>query len=452
MTALAMFGGPKTVTSADATRARVGWPVVSEAEHDAIREVLDSGVFSSIDGGRGEVSALERDWAGYVGAGHCVAVSDGTSAIEIALAALDIEPGSEVLVPALTFIGSAIPVVRRMLVPVFVDIDPATFNISVAGAAAAVTPRTRAIIAVHLHGLPADLDGLRALATRHGLHLIEDLAQAHGARYRGQRVGSIGDINAASLNVVKNLPTCGEGGLITTDDEQLRERAVLGRQFGENLAGRERDYLSRVLAGNAKMSAVQAAFTRRQLMRLDAYAAARQRNVQGFLGALAELPGIAVPAVPADRSHAWHILRLRFRPADIGWTGVPPGVLRAVVHRALRAEGVPLQPYQIVPLPGQPAFQQLAGFGGYPWRLSGVPEPRYRIEDYPDTLAVIDDSLTLQRWHLNPAAGPVLMRCAEAFGKVWSQLDSLLPVARSWAYHPPWHRADDRRPSPAGVR
>jgi perosamine synthetase len=448
VTALAMFGGAKTVTSADATRGTTGWPVVTAAEHDAIREVLDSGVFSSNDRGRGAVSALERDWAGYVGTRHCAAVSDGTSAIELALAALDIEPGSEVIVPALTFIGSAIPVVRRLLVPVFADIDPATFNVSVDAAAAAVTSRTRAIIAVHLHGLPADLDGLRALAGRHGLHLIEDLAQAHGARYRGRRVGSIGDINAASLNVVKNLPTCGEGGLITTDDESLHERAVLGRQFGENLAGRERDYLSRVLAGNAKMSAVQAAFTRQQLARLDEYATARQRNVSAFLGALAELPGIVVPAVPADRTHAWHMLRLRFRPAEIGWTGVPPGVLRAVVHRALRAEGVPLQPYQVVPLPGQPAFQRLADFGGYPWRLPGVPDPCYRIEDYPDTLAVIDDSLTLQRWHLNPAAGPVLARCAEAFAKVWSQLDTLLPVARGWAYRPPWERAV----VPAGAR
>jgi perosamine synthetase len=441
VTALAMFGGPKTVTAADTDRARIGWPVVTAAEHDAVREVFDSGIYTSNDAGRGQVSALEREWGAYVGTRHCAALSDGTSAITLALAALDIEPGSEVLVPALTFIGSAVPVVQRLLVPVFVDIDPVTFTIDVEAARAAITPRTRAIIAVHLHGLPADMDPLRALASTYGLHLIEDLAQAHGARYRDRRVGSIGDINATSLNVVKNLPTCGEGGLVTTDNETLHERVVLGRQFGENLAGRERDYLSHVLAGNAKMSAVQAGFTRAQLTRLDDYAAARDRNVETFLATVGELPGVIVPTVPADRTHAWHILRLRFSPEAVGWPDIAPGVLRAVVHRAMRAEGVPLQPYQLVPLPGQPAFQRMAGLGGYPWRLAGVGPTDYRVEDYPRTLAVIDDSLTLQRWHLNPAAGPVLARCAEAFAKVWSQLDALVPVARGWDYRPPWHRA-----------
>lgn len=443
MTKLAMFGGERTLGPPGTLKDHIGWPVVTPAEHEAVQGVLTGGLFTSNDAGRGEVSRLQRDWAAHVGTRYCAAVVNGTAALELALAALDLEPGSEVLVPSLTFIGSAVPVVQRMLVPVFVDVDPVTFTMDPELAAAAVTPRTRAILAVHLHGLPCDLTKLRALADRHGLFLIEDAAQAHGARYQGRRVGSIGDINATSLNVTKNLPTCGEGGLVTTDSEELHEQVVLRRQFGESLnSGQERDYLSKVLAGNQKMSAVQAAFARTQLARLDDYDAARADVVAGFLGRLAELPGIVVPTTPADRTHVWHILRMRFSPAQLGYPDVEPGPLRAVLQRALRAEGVPVQPYQIVPLPGQRAFRDLIGLGGgYPWRLPGTRHVDYRIEDHPTALAVIEDSVTLQRWHLNPAAGPVLDRCADAFAKVWENLDTLVNVARSLDYRPPWHAA-----------
>ncbi|MCP2166891.1 DegT/DnrJ/EryC1/StrS family aminotransferase [Goodfellowiella coeruleoviolacea] len=439
---LAMFGGRREVARAENTRERTGWPVVTEAEREAVLGVFDAGLYTSNDGGRGAVSGLQRDWAAYTGVRFCAAVANGTAALELSLAALGLEPGAEVLVPALTFIGSAIPVVRRLLVPVFVDVDPVTYTIDPAAAEAAITPRTRAIIAVHLHGLPADLTALRALADKHGLHLVEDAAQAQGARYRGRAVASFGDINAVSLNVVKNLPTCGEGGLVTTDDEELHERVVLHRQFGEDLrAGRDRDYISRVLAGNEKLSAVQAAFTRAQLSRLDANQAARDRGVRAFLARLAELPGVITPHCPPDRTHAWHILRLRFDPAAAGLPDVRPGAFRAVLARALKAEGVPVQPYQVVPLPGQPAFQRLAGFGGYPWRLPGVAPVSYRIEDHPVSLAVIEDSLTVQRVHLNPAAAPLLLRFADAFAKVWANLDVLAPVARAVDYRPPWQAA-----------
>ncbi|MYT25090.1 DegT/DnrJ/EryC1/StrS family aminotransferase [Streptomyces sp. SID7760] len=439
---LAMFGGAKTLRRQDMGKELTGWPVITEEEHAAVRGVLDGGLFTSNDAGRGEVSALQRDWAAYTGTRYCAAVSNGTAALELALAALDLEPGSEVLVPALTFIGTAIPVVQRLLVPVFVDVDPVTFTMDPRAAAAAVTERTRAIVVVHLHGLPADMTALRALADSRGLKLIEDAAQAQGAEYQGRRAGSIGDVNATSLNVVKNLPTCGEGGLITTDDEELYERIVLRRQFGEDLrAGKDRDYISRVLAGNEKLSAVQAAFTRRQLARLDEYHALRAKNVESFLDRIGRLPGLLAPQVPADRTHAWHILRLRFSAAGLGHPEVSDGALRAVLQRALKAEGVPVAPYQVVPLPGQRAFRELSGFGGYPWRIEGAARPRHDISEFPVSLAVIEDSLTIQRIHLNPAAGPVLDRCAQAFEKVWDRIEDLLPLARAMEYRPPWHAA-----------
>jgi len=437
---LAMFGGPRTIGPGDADRSRVGWPVVTDAERAAVVRVVDSGRFTSNSMGDGEVQLLEREWAAYVGTRHCVAVSNGTAAIALAAAALDLGPGDEVLVPALTFIGSAIGLVQRLLVPVFVDIDPATYTIDAAAAGAAVTPRTRAILAVHLHGLPCDMTALRAVADRHGLALIEDAAQAQAATFRGTRAGALGDVACFSLNVTKNLPTCGEGGLITTDRTDVAERLVLHRQFGEDLRpGADRDYISRILAGNEKLSAIQAAFTRCQLARLDEYARARDTNVRALCDRLAALPGVVVPACPPGYGHAWHILRLRFDPGAAGLSDVEPGPFRAALHRALRAEGVPAMPYQLVPLPGQRAFQTRDGFGGgYPWRLPGVAPRDYRIEDYPVSLAVLEDSLTLQRWHLNPASGPVLGLVGDAFEKLWEHLDPIAGMARGAPYAPPW--------------
>jgi perosamine synthetase len=427
---LALFGGDPELKPPPA--AEVGWPIVTDADRQAVLGVLDHGPFTSNTSGAGEVQLLERDWAAFVGTEHCAAVSTGTAGIALVLAAAGIEPGGELLVPALTFIASAVAAVERLVVPVFVDIDPRTYNIDVAAAEAAVTDRTRAILAVHLHGLPSDMDGLRALADRRGLLLIEDASQAHAATYQGRPVGSLGDAAVFSLNVVKNLPTCGEGGLVSTGDADLHGRLVRYRQFGEDLQGRRvRDYTSHFLAGNAKLSAVQAAFTRSQLTRLPGYAAARDRNVRALLSRLAELPGVVVPECPPDRTHAWHMVRLRFDPAAFGAPDVAPAALRVVLERALRAEGVPMQQYQRVPLPAQEAFRTRAGFGGYPWRLPGADRPPERPEDFPTTLAVVADSLTLQRWHLNPAAGPALDRCADAYEKVWQHRDRLAAVARS---------------------
>ncbi|MER7900600.1 DegT/DnrJ/EryC1/StrS family aminotransferase [Streptomyces sp. NPDC096046] len=426
MSKLAMFGGTRTVTPQDADPALIGWPVVTDAERASALRIFDSGQFTS-NNSDGEVQLLEREWAGYVGTAHCAAVSNGTAAIALALAAGGIEPGAEVLVPALTFVASAIGPVQRQLRPVFVDIDPVTFCMDPVAAEAAITPRTRAIVVVHLHGLPADMAAFRALADRYGLLLVEDAAQSHAATYRGARTGSLGDIATFSLNVVKNLPTCGEGGLVTTDSAGLHRQVELRRQFGEQLQGaKERDYRSRLLAGNEKLSAVQAAFARAQLARLDEYHAARTRNVEAFLDRIRHLPGLVVPHTPADRTHAWHILRLRFDPAAMGHGGVAPGAMRSILHRALRAEGIPVQPYQVLPLPGQPAFRELG----------------HRAEDFPVTCEVIEDSLTLQRWHLNPSSGPVLQRIADGFEKVWTHLDMLGTAAAGIDPRPAWRATE----------
>ncbi|MFJ8937555.1 DegT/DnrJ/EryC1/StrS family aminotransferase [Streptomyces sp. NPDC102365] len=438
---LAMFGGGRAVPREFGIRP---WPMVTDQDEQAVHRVLRSGRFTSASSGEREIAGLEREWARHVGTEHCVAVSNGTAALSVALAAAGVEPGDEVIVPALSFIGSAAAPLHLMAVPVFVDIDPVTFNLAPAAVEAAITGRTRAIVVVHLHGLPAELDEITAIAARHGVTVVEDAAQAHGARYRGRPVGSIGAVNAFSLNVSKNLATCGEGGLITTDDTDVATRATMLRQFGELIpAGGERSYVAHLLGWNCKPNAVQAAFTRSRLARLPAETAVREENVRRLLGRLAACPGFLVPEVPRDRTHAWHILRIRVSPAAFGLADELAGPLRAVVQRALRAEGVPAVPYQLQPLPAQRVFTGRRGFGAYPWALPGVVDRPYRAEDFPATLRVLDDSFTIQKAHLHPDAGPLLDRYADAFEKVWQHREALAAIAATTDYTPHWERASE---------
>ncbi len=422
MDKLAMLGGSRAVPR---ERRVLPWPMVTEEEEQAVARVLASGKFTSASAGEPEVVGLEREWADFVGTEHAIAVANGTVALSLALAAAGVQPGDEVIVPALSFIASAMAAVHIGAVPVFVDIDPVSFNATAEAIEAAVGPRTRAIVVVHLHGLPADLDGIAAVAERHGLLVIEDAAQAHGALYRDRMVGSFGAINSFSLNVSKNLPTCGEGGLLNTDDERLHRRAVMLRQFGETIASKgDRSYLSHLMGWNHKPNAIQCAFTRVQLARFEAAAKARTDNVETLLGRLAELPGLRVPTCPPDRTHAWHILRFRVDSAAFGLPDAQAGALRAVLMRALRAEGVAASQYQLMPLPMQRVFDGPAV-----------------ARQYPASCRVIEDSFTIQKAHLHPDAGPLLAAYADAFAKIWQHRDLLAGYAAAADYEPPWQLA-----------
>ncbi|GII85569.1 pyridoxal phosphate-dependent aminotransferase [Sphaerisporangium siamense] len=423
---LAAFGGRPAVPK---DLRNPPWPVITEEDRAAVLGVLDGAALVSDTDGETAVSVLERRWAERTGAAHCVGTSNGTTALQLALAALGVGPGDEVIVPSLSFIASGLAPVHQMAVPVFADVDPVTFCMDPAAVEALVTPRTAAIMPVHLHGHPADMDALTAIARRHGLVVVEDAAQAHGASYNGRPVGSLGDAAAFSLQVTKNLPTCGEGGLVTLQDDKVAATARMTRQFGEVIeAGRDRDYISYLLGWNHKLSAVQAAFTLSQLERFDAYDDARRANVTALLDRLAGLPGLVVPTRVGDVTHAWHILRFRLDPAAAGLDGVRPEAFRAALHRLLRAEGVPVSRYQLMPLPEQKVFTDRAGYGsGYPWTAAEPPPDA----GHPVATQVIADSLTLQKRHLNPGAGPALQRYADGFEKVWENLDMVAAIAKS---------------------
>ncbi|MGE5828509.1 MAG: DegT/DnrJ/EryC1/StrS family aminotransferase [Micromonosporaceae bacterium] len=410
MSRLAVFGGAPAVPR---SMRGVQWPIVTDADRAAVLRVLDSDALVANSRGETAIPDLERRWASRVEVAHCVGVSNGTTALSLAIAALGIGPGDEVIVPALSFIASALGPVHQGATPVFVDIDPVSFNLDPDDVARRITPRTAAIMAVHLHGLPADMDALDGLARRHGLAVVEDAAQAHGATLHGRPVGGLGRIGAFSIQVTKNLPTCGEGGLVTTDEDDLAERVRRARQFGEVVhPDRPRDYLCQSLGWNAKLNPVQAAFAASQLDRFDEYEKQRQANVAAFLERLATLPGIQVPTVPADRTHAWHVLRLRFDRSAFGLAGVTAATLRDVLRRLLRAEGVPVGQYQRVPLPEQKSMCELTPSG-----------------EYPTTSRVIADSLVIAKDHLHPGSGPLLQRYADGFEKIWQHLDLVRMLA-----------------------
>ena len=205
------------------------------------------------------------------------------------------------------------------------------------------------------------------------------------------------------------------------------------RQFGEAIDERRgRSYTSQVLGWNAKLNPVQAAFTRSQLRRLRDYDRRREENVRRLLARLEQLPGITVPSCPPDRTHAFHILRFRLDPTAAGLEGAAPGAFRQALHRVLRAEGVPVSRYQLTALPEQEAFRARDGYGrGMPWTLT---EPAASAPDpasYATATAIVEDSLTLQKRHLNPDAGPILDLYADGFEKAWENLDAVARIAAS---------------------
>lgn len=400
---LAIRGGPAAVT----TRPAGGWPITHQEDVDAVLAVLTSGVLVSDRNRDGTaVEALERTWADYLGVGYCIGVSNGTTALEIGLLAEGVEPGDEVIVPALSFVATAMAVVHVGATPVYVDIDPVTFNLDPDQLKARLTARTRAVLPVHLHGLSAPMEEVEAFARAHGLRVVEDAAQAHGARDgSGRKCGGRGNTTAFSLQMTKNLPTCGEGGLIVTDDPDIADRARLLRQFGERIAlGKPRRYISYRLGFNAKLSNVQAAYALSQLRRFDEYHVARRRQVAEFLDNVANCPGLIPPSEPTDNEHAWHILRFRLD------TGHDPRRARHALMKALQAEGVPVSRYQVVPLPEQPALRRLT---------------EQRPADWRTATRVIEESFTLQQRHLRPDAGPLLREWAQAFRKVFAHVEEL---------------------------
>jgi dTDP-4-amino-4,6-dideoxygalactose transaminase len=306
----------------------------------AIQRVLDTSAFIL---GR-EVETFERAFAEYVGARECVGVSNGTAAIQLALQASGVGPGDEVVVPANTFFATAEAVSTAGATPVFVDCDPLTYNLDAGKIAAVITPRTRAVIPVHLYGQPADLDAVFEVAEAHDLLVIEDAAQAHGARYRGARVGARGVAGCFSFYPGKNLGAYGEGGAVVTNDPLVARRLRMLRDHGS-----EQKYRHELVGYNFRLEGIQGAVLNVKLKYLDGWNALRRAHAARYRVLLAPLEESGALVLPREADYAEHVYHLFVVQTEA----------RDPLQRYLSAAGVQTGIHYPVPVHLQPAYAAL---------------------------------------------------------------------------------------------
>lgn len=323
-------------------RRTVAWPVFADDERAAAMRVLQSGRVNYWTGE--ECRSFEAEFAAYTGARHAVALANGTVALELALHALGIGPGDDVVVPARTFIGTATAVVARGARPVVADVDRDSGNVTAATIEAALTPATRCLIPVHIGGWPCDMDAIMALAETRGLFVIEDCAQAHGARWNGRHVGTIGHVGAFSFCQDKIMTTAGEGGMLITNDPEIYRRAWEYKDHGRSAAAMERaaaqggyefKYVVESFGTNWRMTELQAAIGRVQLTKLDEWVKARRANAAVLDEELRTVPGLRVVEPPPSAYHAYYKYYTYIEPSALagGWT-------RARVLEEVNARGV----------------------------------------------------------------------------------------------------------------
>ncbi len=315
----------------------------------AFERVVRSGWFILGD----EVAAFEKEFAAWVGVEHCLGVASGTDALTLALRALQIGPGDEVVTVSHTAVATVAAIVLAGATPVLVDIDEQSYTMDPLAAEAAITARTKAIVPVHLYGQMADMDALMGLAQRHGLALVEDCAQAHGAAYQGRAAGSFGVAAVFSFYPTKNLGALGDGGAVVTRDAALAERVQLLRQYGWH----ER-YVSSVAGMNSRLDELQAALLRVKLPHLRGWNEARRAHAQRY-GEL--LRGVTVPQEMAERCHVYHLYVVRVARRD-------------AVRAQLRARGIGSAIHYPCAVHQQPAYRALTPPGGLPVTERAVAE------------------------------------------------------------------------------
>jgi dTDP-4-amino-4,6-dideoxygalactose transaminase len=279
-----------------------------KAQYRQIKPEVDAAVARAIESTQfvlgPEVAAFEKRFAGYCNASHCSAVSSGTSALHLALLAAGVGPGDEVITVSMTFVATTAAVLYSGAKPVFVDVDPVKWTMNPALIGAAITPRTKAILPVHLHGLMADMDPIMEIARRHGLIVIEDAAQAHGAEYKGRRAGSIGDFGCFSFYPGKNLGAYGEGGAVVTSQPELARKVSLLRDWGQ-----EAKYNHVVAGYNYRMDGIQGAVLNVKMNYIEPWTEARRSVAAQYDRLLAKLP-VARPQPPAHSRHVYHVYAL----------------------------------------------------------------------------------------------------------------------------------------------
>ena len=422
---LALFGGNALVSNH--AKLRIPWPIVSEDDRQAVLATFERYDFS----GRGseEIYALENEMARYLSMPFGTALNSGTAAIHAALVSLGIREGDEVIVPNLTFVATAMAVVHNRSIPVFADIDPHTYNISPESIVRNITGRTRAVIAVHMHGTPANIVEIKNICESHGLRLIEDVAQAPGASIDGKLVGSFGDASILSLMSQKNLATCGEGGILLSRTMEEKNRAEMLRIYGEIIKrDSPRAYNSFTLGWNYTMNPIQAAMARSQLARFPELTKKIQASGRKLNEKLAGFSWINPPHELTEAGNVFHFYRFRLNPLAIGYPKT--GRFRKAIQDAMQAEGLHLRHYLNAPVSEQPVFKN---------------DPAYSLRSplslYPNTLDVLNSTLVLGAISSSPGyllCEGTIDRYAEGFSKIQRNIEKVIQYAERIEYREPW--------------
>lgn len=337
---------------------------IAQETDAAILAVLKSGYYI----GGPVVSEFEQQFAEYVGTSHAIGCNSGTDALYLAVLALEIGPGDEVITPSFTFFATAEMVSQTGATPVFVDIDPLTFNLDPHKLEAAITPKTKAIIPVHLFGQPVDMGMVMAIAEKHHLFVIEDCAQATGAKWQDKQVGSWGHINAFSFFPTKNLGGCGDGGAVTTNDPVLADKVRMLKEHGS----RQR-YFHEAIGINSRLDALQAAILQIKLRYLDEWNQQRQQAAQLYTELLNPIPHLILPTEIDGGEHVWNQYTIRIQNNN------SQGIKRDRVREKLQGSGVLSMIYYPIPLHLQVVYQSL----GYP------------LGSFPQTEAIAEQVLSL---------------------------------------------------------
>jgi len=398
------------------------WPPIGDLDREYVMASLEGGQHTFGP----NCTKLEEEFAAWNGNAYAVTTNSGTAALHMAVAATGCGCGDHVIVPAYSWSSSVTCVVHHNCLPVFVDIDYDTMNIDPAKIEAAITPRTRAIIIVHLHGLAADLEAILDIARRHNLKVIEDCCQAHGALVGGRKVGTWGHCAAFSFNQNKCLCS-GEGGMLVTNDEAVHERARQVWSFGETRTPVEsRDYHAYALGWMYRNNDLTAAFGRAQLARLDNYIQTQRENAAVLLHQLQDVPGLIAPTVRPGFVPSWYNFTTRIDMQAIGWDG-EPSRMRDAVLKALNAEGVPASVWQRWILPAMTVFQARNAYGqGCPWSCPYTEQlPPYLPDDFPVAQKHSETHFGMTTPLRAPHGPEVARAVAEGIRKVFSNLDKL---------------------------
>jgi dTDP-4-amino-4,6-dideoxygalactose transaminase len=368
MSQLAFFGGEPVRRS-----PFPGYSVIGEDEKQAVMKVMDSGVLSRFLGcwdddfyGGPEIREFEKEWAASCGAKHAISVNSCTSGLYAAVGALNVGPGDEVIVSPFTMVASATAALVFNAVPVFADIDPELYTISAETIAKRITPRTKAIIVVHIFGQAADMDPIMDLARRHGVAVIEDCAQVPFATYKGQPVGTLGDIGVFSLNYHKHIHT-GEGGVCVTNNDELADRLQLIRNHAEAVVeDKGTKNLVNMIGFNFRLGEIEAAIGRCQLRKGREWVEQRKANVRYLEQRLAGLPGLAMPEVGPAGDHVYYQHAIDY---DDTKTGVSRDLFTAAVKAELpptllrEHEGPLISAGYVKPIYLMPMYQRMIGYG-----------------------------------------------------------------------------------------